>query len=544
MKLADISIHAWLQEHRITNEKGDPIDFYDHPYLFDIYRDRAKNLVVMKAAQVGMSTCEVLKNLYDAKHLGIDIIYTLPTDDEVKVFVGGSVNRIIEQNPILLEYTKDKDSIEQKSVGGSRIYFRGTWGKRKAQMVPADRLVHDEIDTSKPDVIAAYQARLQHSKVGQTHVFSHPSFPDVTTHAFWKKSDQKHWFVKCPHCNTWQFLSWDTVRPERMSIDLERRLYVCRNMACRGVLSDDDRRAGQWVAKHPGAEWSGYWVPLLIAPYISADYVIKKFENPEITPFEFATKVIGKPHNDGASKLLRKHFTQNLTGIKTAPGKDERVILGVDTGLRLDYVLGTQKGLFHQGDTDRYETFDDFMRRWPKCIAIIDAGGDLIGPRAFAARWPGRVFLCYLQGDRATNELVDWKEGNEHGAVRADRNRMISLVVGEFRDKRLPVHGTEDDWYEYYLDWANLTRMEVIDKDTGAVRGFKWMRSGRDHRALATVFWRVGMSRFSSMGSIITAEEEKKPNSYLIEQDAASFDPEKLFDLIEQENDDIEWRLS
>lgn len=538
MNLSEISIHAWMQEYEIKNEKGEPIDFYDHPYLYDIYRDRADNIVVTKAAQVGLSTCEVLKNLYDAKHQNLDIIYTLPTDDEVKTFVGGSVNRIIEQNPILLEYTKDKDSIEQKSVGGSRIYFRGTWGQRKAQMVPADRLVHDEIDTSKPDVIAAYQARLQHSKYKQTHVFSHPSYTDVTTDIFWQDSDQKHWFVKCPHCSKRQYLSWDLNNVKKMSIDLVKREFICKK--CNGVLDNNVRRNGEWVKKYLNKQRSGYWVSLLSAPYISADYIIKKHENPQITPFEFQTKVIGLPHNDGNAKLLLNHFTQNLTGQRMAPGQNERVIIGIDTGLRLDYVLGTTRGLFHHGECDDYGELNEFMIRWPKAIAVIDAGGDLIGSRAFAERWQGRVFLCYLTGDKTKKEMVSWQKGDNYGSVTADRNRLIQLTVDEFRTKRLPVYGTDDDWYEYYLDWRNMTRIEVYDKETNVLKGRKWVRAGRDHKALATVFWRVGISRFAMNGNIFEANNEKKPNSYMVNPDnTVDFNPEEMFN----EDDEDDWRI-
>ena len=123
---------------------------------------------------------------------------------------------------------------------------------------------------------------------------------------------------------------------------------------------------------------------------------------------------------------------QNLTGSAWAPHTDERVILGIDTGLTLDYVLGGMKGLFFHGEADDYKVLDDIMVRRPKAIAIIDAGGDLIGSRKFYEKWKGRVYLCYLGGDRKTNELVEFKEGDEHGAVLADRNRLIQLVVGEF----------------------------------------------------------------------------------------------------------------
>src|SRR3990167_9699667 len=150
----DNGILDWMSEKKIRNEKGDLIEFDSHPFLIDIYDDKSQNLTVMKAAQVGMSTCQILKNHRDAKRYKMDIIYTLPTDNDVRVFVGGKVNRIIANNPPMLKDVADKDSIEQKQVGNSMIYFRGTWTKKAAIMVTADRLVHDEKDSSKLDIIA------------------------------------------------------------------------------------------------------------------------------------------------------------------------------------------------------------------------------------------------------------------------------------------------------------------------------------------------------------------------------------------------------
>src|SRR3990167_4727722 len=191
-----LDIHDWLITEKIKNEKGEPIEFDNHPFLFDVYGDQAQNLVVMKAAQIGMTTCEMLKNHFDAKQDKIDILYTLPTDGDVKVMVGGKTNRIIANNPSMLKDVKDKDSVESKQVGNSMIYFRGSWTRKSAMMTPADRLSHDELDASRLDIIADYQARLQHSKFKQTHVFSHPSLPETAVHNWWLKSDQKHWFIK------------------------------------------------------------------------------------------------------------------------------------------------------------------------------------------------------------------------------------------------------------------------------------------------------------------------------------------------------------
>lgn len=525
----------------ILNEKGERMEFDEHPFLIKIYNDNSQYLVVMKAAQVGMSTLQILKNHRDAKRQKMDIIYTLPTDKDVSVFVGGKVNRIIANNKEMLTDVVDKDSIEQKQVGNSMIYFRGTWTKKAAIMVTADRLVHDEKDSSKLDVIADYQARLQHSKFKQTHTFSHPSLPETGVHADWLKSDQKYWHIRCRNCRYWQYLNWNTEDPRKMSVDFKKRAYVCKK--CNAIITDADRKDGKWIAKNPGAKWSGYWVPLLIAPWVSAIEIIDKFNDKNTTAEFFYTKILGLPFADASSKLLRDSFFQNLTGKAWAPTEDERVVLGIDTGLRIDYVMGNKKGLFYQGDCKDYGELNKIMKRYPKAVAVIDQGGDLIGSRKFYEQWPGRVWLCTLTGDRTTKELTRWGKGDEDGNVTADRNRMIQLCVDEFRNKRIPVHGTEDDWFEYWLDWNNLAKMKVLDPETNQTKGYKWVRSGRDHRALATVFWRVGMSKFTGMGAVYMPGSEQKPTSYMIEPDqkTAKFNPEELFDYIEEEEED-DWR--
>lgn len=531
-------IHDWLDENKIKNEKGDPIEFYDHPFLIDIYDDNSQYLTIMKAAQVGMSSCSTLKNHHDSKNQKMDIVYTLPTDSDVRFFVGGKVNRIIANNPSMIEDVADQDSIEQKRVGSSMTYYRGTWTKKAAIMITADRLVHDEKDSSKLDVIADYQSRLQHSKMKQVHTFSHPSLPETGVHADWLQSDQKHWFVKCESCGKWQFLSWNIENSKKMSVDIKKKRFRCKK--CDATISDRARRTGQWVAKHPGRAISGYWIPLLIAPWTSAKDLVSKYKHPDTTPEFFYTKVLGLPYADGSAKLLRHHFVQNLTEKQYAPEANDRVIIGIDTGLKIDYVMGNQHGLFYHGDTEGYGELDALMQRWDKAIAVIDQGGDLIGARAFAERWPGRVIVGQLGGEKRGKELVRWGTKDESGSVQIDRNRVIQLVVDEFRDKRIPVHGTEDDWFEYWLDWNNLTKIKVLEPDTNVIKGYKWARSGRDHRALATVFWRVGMMRFAGTGGIYQPSDTDKPNSYVLNAGGESvlFDPEELFG--KREDDD--WR--
>ena len=214
--------------------------------------------------------------------------------------------------------------------------------------------------------------------------------------------------------------------------------------------------------------------------------------------------MLGLPYSGGDSKLTQQHLFQNLSGKLCVPDENERVVIGVDTGLKLDYVMGNGRlGLFYQGDSQNYNELDALMNRWKKAIVVMDAGGDLIGSRQFAERWKGRVFLCYFTGEKKDNEIAWWGEGDKLGQATVDRERGIQWVVDEFRNKRIPLQGTESDWWEYYLDWKNISKIKLYDGKTNRLTGFKWVRNGRDHRALATVLWRIGVDKFTDSESQI-----------------------------------------
>ncbi len=499
------NIRIFVDAEGIKNEQGFPVEFKDRAFLKAIYEDLSPLQVVLKSPQIGLTTLMLIKTFWVAKYLRKDIVYTLPTSADVNDMAGGKINRIIAQNPVFETWVSDHDSVTSKRVGENTIYYRGTWTQKAATQVASQLNVHDEIDASKQDVIESYETRLQAQAGGWRWYFSHPSLPDYGVDKFWKLSDQKHWFITCPYCQKPQYLKW----PE--NIDQERGIFVCQDCKhFKGALSDDVRREGEWFKKFKDREFSGYWVSQLMCPWITAEKICSDFA--EKTPEYFWNFTLGLPYQGGDSKLTEQYLFQNLTRDVQVAETDERIIIGIDTGLKIDFVLGNARlGLFHHGDSSDYRELNGFMQRWPKAIAIIDGGGDFIGAQKFAEQWPGRVFKAYAGEDRKTNQLFRWGAKGEQGQVLYDLNRTWQLIVDEFRDKRIALQGEEDDWWEYWLDWKNMSRIKVVDDKTGMVKGIKWVRNGRNHRASATVFWRVGMDKFSGGGvSFIGAEPSFK----------------------------------
>ncbi len=492
----------WVLKHKVKNETGVPIDFEKRRFLWDIYNDLSPLQVLLKPPQIGATVMNTLKSLYVAKRLGRQIIYTLPTQGDVQDMVGGSFNRIIAQNPVLMQWVKDHDTIEQKSVGDSIIFYRGTFTAKQAMMVPSGLNIHDEVDASDAGVITQYETRLQAQEDGGWRwYFSHPSLSGHGVDVYWQQSDKKEWFITCNECKHEQILEW----PD--SINIERSSYICKQ--CHKDLHDESRINGRWVATAKG-EFSGYHVSQLMLYNKSAKDIIKAFQDPLKDKQYFYNYVLGLPYIGSDDKIEPSVVLRNC--VDTVNEQEGRTIIGVDSGDNyLSYVLMNKQGVFFY-DTERgitatktpYDAIRGLLDRFPRSVAVFDQGGELMYTRQLQAEYPGRVFLCYYNKDRKSIELVRWGTDEEYWKVQVDRNRMITLMVEQLRDiGRVRLNGTRDEWAEFAAQFGNLYREKIAtkdtkDKDDHSLYGdeYVWKRNGPDHYCHALLYAMVGLQRY------------------------------------------------
>lgn len=474
-ELAAANIHLFLEHYGITNDQGEKLDFKDHPYLWDIYSDFSPRQCIKKCAQVGISTTIVLKALWVCKNRGLDVIYSFPTYDLAQKMVGSKVNRLLSNNPILQEWTKDKDSVEQKRVGKNILYFQGTSNEQAAIALPADLYIADEVDRSDLKIVDLFSSRLQHSKFSWEWRFSNPSVPENGVDVWWQQSNQREWFVRCGGCNRDQILTVDHIKGKEAPI-----------FACEKCGKELERRKGQWLARWDDDSLiSGWHISSLMNPRISAAKILQeKKDKPEQ---QFVNMILGEPYVGSGNYLPRHILFSNLTQRENP--QDSPCVIGVDTGKNIHFVVGNKYGLFFNGSYKNYEPIEAILKRRPDSIAVIDQGGDITAPRELQERFPGRVYLCSF----VTSQDVAprWKE--DTGFVNTDRNKAIQLVVDEFTEHRIPLFGAKEEWTEYGDHWSHLYR-ELEEDDRGR-RKYVWKRNGDDHLALATVYWRMGMDK-------------------------------------------------
>lgn len=502
----------WVLKHKIKNEVGARIDFTKRKFLWDIYNDLSPLQVLLKPPQIGATVMNTLKSLYVAKKLGKQIIYTLPTQGDVQDMVGGSFNRIIAQNPILMNWVKDHDTIEQKSVGDSIIFYRGTFTAKQAMMIPSGLNIHDEVDASDPQVIVQYENRLQaQENGGMRWYFSHPSLSGHGVDVYWQQSDKKEWYIKCNKCNHEQTLTW----PD--NIDTTRGMYICS--ACKRELDDAERINGHWQPTAQG-DFSGYHVSQLMLWNKSAKDIIKAFQDPLKDKQYFYNYVLGLPYIGSDDTIEPTAVLKNC--VDEVNEQEGRTIIGVDSGDDyISYVLLNKQGVFFY-DTEKgitasknpYDRLRNLLRRFPRSVVMIDQGGELMNTRQLQAEFPGRVFLCFYRKDRKSLELADWGENDEYWKVTIDRNRMMTLMVEQLRDiGRLRLNGTRDEWAEFASHFGNIYReklavKEVKDKDNKELYGneYVWKRNGPDHYCHALLYGIVGLQRYGGEPAKIVGE--------------------------------------
>ena len=524
--LDQISIHNWISKNDIRTEAGEILDFHKYRFMYDIYSDRSNLITCKKCAQIGFTTYEILKTAHECRNDAIDIVYVLPTDADVKTFSGGKTNKMISWNPVLQEWTNDKDSVEQKQFGRNTVYYRGSWTNRAALSFTAKKLVVDEYDRCKQDIVEQYDSRLQSVANPRKAYFSNPSKPDFGVDLYWQKSDQKRWSITCPHCHVEAPMTEEYV-------DYKQEKYICPH--CTGEIDDETRRMGRWVNKDGvpwdghivgDYQWSGYQIPLWIAPWMPAKRIAeaKRDKSPEY----FANFVAGEAYLNANDTVTQQMLEANLT--RDINPRDKRMVIGIDSGHNLYYTLMNDYGVFYHGycksvseneqlkgtpeyieNYDPYNEIDQLMSEYKDAIIVADQGGDLIGIRKLQAKYQGRVFLCWFVPEKKNLQIIEWGQDKEYGRVMVDRNRAIQMTVDEIKDGRMPFFGTVEDWQPYFNHWKNIYRVQEMkgDDPDAPQYGWRWVwkRRGDDHWALSSVYARVGIDRFgTSLAEIIAPD--------------------------------------
>lgn len=492
----------WILDNEFVNENQQRIEFTGHRFMLQPYADSTPDQCIRKSAQVGWSILAILKSVHACYFIKLNVIYVLPTRNASAEFVTPKVNPMLRRNPALARLVKNTDNKSLKQIGDRYLYFKGAFNESEAISTSADVVSADEFDRSNQDVLSMYQSRLQASKYRWFWRFSNPSLPLYGVDELFKRSDQMHWFITCPHCNHEWYIDYDrddSIHNHYVQIvndnrDEEEGFYACGK--CHKPLDDEDRQSGHWLARYPGRRMRGYWICQMMVPWVSASHIIR--QKNDMTVDVFHNMVLGKAYQASEFLINREAILRARLIGKPAGGQ---LFMGVDVGKTKHWVLGNWQGVISHGTLDSWEEIEK-MITMNDAITVIDALPDFTIPKHLADTYPGQVFVSYYTHDTKNMEAIVRKEGDQFGIIQSDRTKLFDILAMEISSGKIGFFQesehllNRDGMIEHF---ENMYR--VVEFDTKGIARARWETKGEretkrpDHFAHATAYYRVAMSQ-------------------------------------------------
>jgi len=397
---------------KVPETRG-PLDFARWPFQKELYEQGFddKEVVVMKATQLGMSAWLVRWALCWADLHGARVVYIFPRARQLADFSQGRVRPLVTSAYLKTRVPPAQvQNVFLKSVGLGIVYFRGSEAEAGLESIDADALCLDEHDLLVQAHIPVAERRVGgQDSLGLIRRVGFPTVSEHGIHREYVKTDQRQWHVKCERCGEWQAITWAE------NVDLDRGIRVCR--ACRkGPL---DVAVGEWVASYPSRDTRGYHVTklLLPSPEIVPRLIDASREQVAYRRQVFYNRDLGEPWEEEGARLTAAMIAaaqRDYVQVDAYTGTNP-VVMGVDVAstrslnVWISEQLSDDQGrTLHVGLVDSFEDLAKLMNRYRVAMACIDHLPEGRLARAFANRFAGRCFIVnYATGEQKDVLTVD-----------------------------------------------------------------------------------------------------------------------------------------
>lgn len=287
----ELWIDEWADEYmRIPRESGaaepGPYRTDRTPYAREPMRclspaHPCRRVVTMVASQL-MKTQIALNWIGGVIHMApSNFLMLLPTLGLAKR-VSARVAHTIDATPVLKERvakarSRDaRNTMDTKEFEGGTLYATTAGSAANLAELAARYVYGDEVDRWDVDVdnegdpIELAETRMStFGRNAKAYFSSSPTIKGASRiDDLFTESDQRHYYVPCPHCQEMQVLEWENLK---YTEDYSRVQYLCCNPEC-GCLIDEHHKGemlakGEWRAHAEGdGETVGFYLNALYAP--------------------------------------------------------------------------------------------------------------------------------------------------------------------------------------------------------------------------------------------------------------------------------------
>lgn len=239
-------------------------------------RSTIQDVVLMFPIQSGKTACAVNALGYMMDHSPGPIMVCLPGEVSQNKWINQKLNPMIEETPAVektltsLNSRNSSNTKDFKDFLGGQLYIEHAGSPQRLKSTTVKYLIVDELTefaanlNTGDDPLMLLEDRT--SAFPATYKRLYISSPGIVgvcrTHELYLKSDQRKYYMPCPHCEAeiifeWSGLHWnpggDNVR------------YVCPECACEieEHYKTDMIKNGRWIATNPGPKMRGYHINAL-----------------------------------------------------------------------------------------------------------------------------------------------------------------------------------------------------------------------------------------------------------------------------------------
>lgn len=360
-----LTVSQWADNFRVLPRKAasepGPWRTKRTPYLEEIMdvlsvTHPSKKVVFKKGSQVGGTEAGNNWLGYIIDHVPGPTMLVLPTVDTAKRNSILRIEPLIDETPALaakigkIRSRDNTNTLRQKDFDGGTLMITGANSAAELKSVPCRFVMLDEVDEfprnveGQGDPIALVAARSRTFSRRKMFVISTPTYEGGSKiDEEFDDSDQRHFYLACPHCKHEQTLEFEQLQWTAGKHDTV--LYYCAGC---GVGIEEFHKTkmlsnGKWKSHNPGHKTVGFFLSALYSPigWLSWTEIAEEYERAkkqletekkEELMVTFTNTILGKSykHVGEAPEWKRLYERRETYQLRTCPENVLFLTAGVD----------------------------------------------------------------------------------------------------------------------------------------------------------------------------------------------------------------------
>jgi len=277
-----LSVSEWSDKNRRLSKKGSaepgPWRTDRNPPLREPMdclsgRSSVRDVVLMFPIQSGKTECAINALGYTMEHNPGPIMVCLPAEISMHKWINQKLNPMIEETQAVRDTMTSLNSRESantktfKDFLGGQLYLEHAGSSARLKSTSVRTLIVDELDefaanlTGGDDPVDLLLGRTSAFPATFKRLFiSTPQIKGISrTESMYEKSDQRKFYLACPHCGYEQHLEWAGLQ---WGANGQHPRYVCRDCGTLGTEIEwkQQTSSGRWCAENPAGKMRGYHI--------------------------------------------------------------------------------------------------------------------------------------------------------------------------------------------------------------------------------------------------------------------------------------------